>query len=314
MDPATRACASAVWLDSGDVHAFVPPDTILQRRAGRISRQIIVPPRAACAGPDGVAVLDSDGRVSLHGASIEPRWRHAALSDTGPWAVSGDGAWVFDGADLVSETATVAPFSVDFFSRWTFARFLPGGLVLGFESSQPYSQYGSYGNPHAGIQLEALPSASATGTTLIGFDYGYLGKGVAPDDIAWHSRGVVATLVGGELTVKVLDRPRGVVGYDLLPHPDDHVCGATSFFCYPHAARLALDASGRWLAAHGEETLALYDLGTWREATLDLHASAVALRTDAALVVRAGGCDEIRFDLLDWRPLEAEAEHQPGRG
>ncbi len=60
---------------------------------------------------------------------------------------------------------------IDFFERWTFAKFLDPRtygahdsgfgledtelLALGFESSQPYSEYGSYGTRRMGVQVLA---------------------------------------------------------------------------------------------------------------------------------------------------------------
>ena len=72
-------------------------------------------------------------------------------------AESPDGSWVFEDGVLRSADAVVSPFAIDWFERWTFARFLPSGeLALAFESGQPFDyEFGSYGDRRWGVQVLA---------------------------------------------------------------------------------------------------------------------------------------------------------------
>src|SRR5262245_13212970 len=107
-------------------------------------------------------------------------------------AVSPDGLLRFEDGALRSPAAVVHPDTIDFFERWTFARFLPGGqLALAFESGQPWAEYGSYGDRYGGVQVLA-PGADPATWSLVAIEYDYRShdESFIPDDVMWHRRGV----------------------------------------------------------------------------------------------------------------------------
>lgn len=123
--------------------------------------------------------------------------------------VSPDGLWRFEDGRLISAGTEVSPCTLDFFERWTFARFLPGGeLALAFETSQPWSEYGSYGDRYGGVQVLVLRGEPATWSPVaLEFDYRRHDETFIVDDVAWHPRGVLGWLRDGELYVQVLAAP-----------------------------------------------------------------------------------------------------------
>lgn len=136
--------------------------------------------------------------------------------------VSPDGAWVFEDGLLRSAEVELPVFTIDWFERWTFARFLPGGeLALAFESGQPFDwEFGSYGDRRWGVQVLALRSSSRWELVAIEHDCRDHDQRFEPDDVAWSSRGVLAWLDSGALNAVVLDQPRGEIVPDLLPEAD----------------------------------------------------------------------------------------------
>ncbi|MDC0716654.1 hypothetical protein [Nannocystis bainbridge] len=162
--------------------------------------------------------------------------------------------------------------------RGAFARFYPGGqLILAFESGQPWSDAGSYGDRYGGIQIMA-PTADPLRWVMVGleFDYRSHDKTFVPHDVVWHPRGALAWLHEGCLYGQVLAHPRGELDFYSWPRRDQEL-----------PLELVLD---RW--------------GDWRSLELD-EAGRILTARDAA------GCD--RYDLVDglharddgaWEPLE----------
>lgn len=178
------------------------------------------------------------------------------------FATSLDGIWTFDGNQIASAKAKVEPFTIDFFDRWTFARFLPGNaLALGFESGQPWSDFGSYGDRYGGIQVLALTQQPATWSLVsIEFDYRRHDEGFIPDDVTWHHRGVLAWLRDGLLQIQILEEPRGVIPWDLLPARDSSQGLEYSGEFLGEWKRLDLSANGNELTATDQEGLEFFDL------------------------------------------------------
>lgn len=178
------------------------------------------------------------------------------------FARSLDGQWTFDGQHIVSSDAKVDAFSIDFFERWTFARFLPGNaLALGFESGQPWSEYGSYGNRYGGLQVLALTQPPKEWSLVaIEYDYRSFDETFVPDDIVWHSSGVLAWLVHGGLQIQVLQEPRGLIGWDLLPSCDSSQPLRYRYEFIGDWKRLTISGEGTKLTAIDETGLEFFDL------------------------------------------------------
>jgi hypothetical protein len=185
-------------------------------------------------------------------------------------ARSPDGVWCFRDGALRSSTEVVIPPTIDFFERWTFARFLPGGeLALAFESGQPWSDNGSYGDRYGGVQVLSHRRGT-TGTewrpVAIEHDYRRYDESFVPHDVVWHSRGVLGWLHQSELFVQVLSAPRGEVTWDLLPARDSDQGRAFSFELYGSWQTLALDDAGRLLTATDADGVEVIDLVLRRRA------------------------------------------------
>jgi hypothetical protein len=181
-------------------------------------------------------------------------------------AESFDGAWVFEDGVLRSADAELSVFAIDWFERWTFARFLPGGeLALGFESGQPFDwEFGSYGDRRWGVQVLALrleSSGSQWVLVAIEHDFRRHDQAFVPDDVCWSPRGVLAWLYDAVLLAVVLRAPRGEIEPSDLPESDsesDHVAYQIEL---PGRWRsLALDEHGRLLTATDDEGVDTFDL------------------------------------------------------
>ncbi|MFT3772597.1 MAG: hypothetical protein QM820_44975 [Minicystis sp.] len=177
-------------------------------------------------------------------------------------ATSSDGRWSFEEGRLRSGTVEADVFTIDFFERWTFARFLPGGeLALAFESSQPWSEFGSYGDRYGGVQVLAPgPDAGRWALVAIEFDYRRHDESFVPFDVVWHRRGLLAWLHEGTLSVQVLASPRGEIVPDLLPPRDSDQPMLFSFDRWGSWRSLAVDPDGRYLRAFDDAGHDVFDL------------------------------------------------------
>ena len=99
------SCRTRMWLGpDGDHAAFIAPGTAVGCRAGVGWDQHFDAPLAAQAGARGVVTLGAGGVVQRHDSDgTTELWRleSAPLAAAGPFAVSPDGSWVFDGQHLV---------------------------------------------------------------------------------------------------------------------------------------------------------------------------------------------------------------------
>ena len=184
------------------------------------------------------------------------------MADPDIFAVSPDGAWRFEAGQLRGGSRVVDLPTIDFFDRWTFARFCPGGqLILGFESGQPGSDYGSYGGPYGGLQV-FVPTAdpSRWHTVAMEYDYRRHDEDFVPEDAVWHPRGVLAWLRDGCLFGQVLSTPRPPIGGLLLiPRDSDHGL-QFSFERWGAWRRLELDEDGHLLTAYDQDGRDRFDL------------------------------------------------------
>lgn len=174
-------------------------------------------------------------------------------------AESPDGVWVFEDGVLRSAEGEVPVYAIDWFERWTFARFLPGGeLALAFESGQPWGEWGSYGDRLGGVQVLA-PASSGWVLVAIEYDYRRHDESFEPHDICWSPHGVLAWLRDGELSVIVRRGPRGEIVEDLLPERDSDNL-AYHFEAFGRWRSLAIHDRGRLLIASDDEGEDLFDL------------------------------------------------------
>lgn len=193
------------------------------------------------------------------------------MADPDIFAASPDGVWRFEAGHLRDGSRVVDLPTIDFFDRWTFARFCPGGqLILGFESGQPWSDYGSYGDRYGGLQVFA-PTAdpSRWHTVAIEYDYRSHDEDFVPDDAVWHPRGVLAWLRDGCLCGQVISSPRPpLVGVFWNPRDSDHGL-EFRFERWGAWRRLELDEPGHLLTAHDPDGRDRFDLVRRRTARDD---------------------------------------------
>lgn len=175
---------------------------------------------------------------------------------------SADGTCVFRDGRLHDGSTSFDPIELDFFERWTFARFLPGGqLALAFETGQPWSEHGSYGYRLGGVQVLARTGEpSRWSVVAIEYDHRYHDEAFVPDDIAWHPRGVLAWLRDGALWVQILAAPRGPVQPDVLPTRDSDLGLALELEAIGAWRRLWIDEHGRLLSAADADGVDVFDL------------------------------------------------------
>lgn len=175
---------------------------------------------------------------------------------------SPDGRWTFENGVMRSGEIRVPVCEMDFFERWTFARFLPGGaLALAFETSQPWSESGSYGDPYWGVQVVA-PTPDGGGWELVALEYDsrHPDESFEPLDVTWHRRGVLAWLEGGILEGQVLEAPRGAPRSCFLPERNSDFGLLFSFWLDGAWHALEIDPDGRFLRAVDGRGADLFDL------------------------------------------------------
>lgn len=178
------------------------------------------------------------------------------------FARSLDGIWTFDGDHIFSAEATVEPHTIDFFERWTFARFLPGpALAFGFESSQPWSEYGSYGDRYGGVQVMALTKPPSE-WSLVAMDYDIrsFNEEFIPLDVTWHSVGVLAWLVNECLEIQLAKEARDNPLWQAHPLADRRPDLVYQYEFVGSWKRLDLSARGDILTAVDAEGLEFFDL------------------------------------------------------
>lgn len=173
-----------------------------------------------------------------------------------------DGVWTFDGDRIRSAHANVEPYAIDFHLRWTFARFLPGNiLTLGFESAQPYSEYGSYGDRYGGVQVLRLKPGSVDWQLVaIEYEYRRADEEFIPKDVVWHKRGILAWSVNDSLLIQLLASQRDDSGDVLLPPRDSDQPLEYRYEFIGDWKRLDISSSGHELTAMSTEGLEYFDL------------------------------------------------------
>jgi hypothetical protein len=177
-------------------------------------------------------------------------------------AESFDGRWVFEHGKLRSGSTIVAPFTIEWFERWTYARFLPGGeLVLAFETGQPYGDWGSYGYRMGGVQVLAQRSATAWALLSIEYQDRMFDERFVPRDVCWSSTGLLAYLHADVLEGVVLRGPRAELVEDLTPQRDSEAENfAFGFDAYGTWDSLEFDPNTRTLTAIDADGFDLFDL------------------------------------------------------
>ncbi len=147
---------------NGDFFASPSEDTVVARVDGALHRFAVTDALSIAVCPQSAAVLHADGHVSLVRDRLEPLWSIDPPAAKWACAVSPNGAHVFNGTHLVSRSrdgsvAIREPATRDFFGEFTYARFVDNAhLVLAYETTQPWSDGGSYGEPGRGVQVHRL--------------------------------------------------------------------------------------------------------------------------------------------------------------
>ncbi|WAS93657.1 hypothetical protein [Nannocystis punicea] len=150
--------------------------------------------------------------------------------------------------------------------------------MLAFESGQPWSEHGSYGDRYGGVQvLAASADPSHWQTVAIEYDYRAHDATFIPDDVAWHPRGVLASLHDGCLCGQVLKFPRPPID-DLIWNPRDSDRGCEFTFDRGGAwRRLELDEHGHLLTAYDQDGRNRFDLVRRRTARDDADWAVLAV-------------------------------------
>ncbi len=171
-----------------------------------------------------------------------------------------DGEWLFDGSCLVCGDHRSAVFEYDWWKRWTFARFIaPDVFAAAFETSQPYSEGGSYGDRLGGVLVHQRQGMD---WPLVALDHDYRAhdESFVPDAVAWHPRGLLAWLHKGELYAYLLRRRP--TDYDINSPSDsydeDNLALELNCFGPWHTLRVARD--GQQLVAIGDHEREVFDL------------------------------------------------------
>ena len=177
-------------------------------------------------------------------------------------AVSPNGQWVFENGKLSSQEHVITPFALDFFERWTFAKFLQDDqIALAFETGQPWSEFGSYGDRYWGVQILTQAAQHNIWTlSAIEYDYRSFDESFIPKDIVWHPRGVLAWLDVDELYFQVLKSPRLEVPRCEYPPQDSETDLDYSYSISGNWDTLTLTPSGLYLIAGYETGNDIFDL------------------------------------------------------
>ena len=172
-----------------------------------------------------------------------------------PRDTSPDGRWTFDDGRLSAGAVQAAVFELDFHERWTFARFLsPTHLALAFETSQPWSEHGSYGSRHKGIVILACDAQDRWEPVALDVVDREYDESFEPHAIIWHPRGVLGWLHCDELVVRVLRayRTAPVIDREALPELEIDRVGGWH--------RLQIDAEGTRVTASCRAGMDEFDL------------------------------------------------------
>lgn len=287
---------------SGDFSAFLPPGLLVGRVLGRSWRREIEPPLAVCALPGSVIVLDRAGLVTRHHVLRTPIMQLADGPWEGPCAVAPDGLSVFAGGRLRGVKPWPAPFEIDFFDRWTFARFsLDGTLTLAFESGQPWSESGSYGDRYGGLQV--FHPGDPARLLSIEFDHRACDEAFAPRDAVWHPRGVLAWVREDELFIQRCASPRTSPRDPWWPARDSDQGLDLAYDTPGPYQSLALDHVGARLAARTFDGVEVFDLRVERKARVGSLSLGVAIVGDQLISLAPSlDLEASALDALRWTP------------
>lgn len=173
-----------------------------------------------------------------------------------------EGNWCFENGRLFHKASNIEAdfFEPDFLERWVYARFLrPDILALGFESGQPYSESGSYGNPLKGtIVLKHVDLAKwiCVSFECAGRSYNESFNLV---DVAWHESGVLASVEDDSLELIFLDTPREDNLETWLPASDSDYSSLITYL-YGDFVRLNIAEDAHYLYALTNTSTKIIDL------------------------------------------------------
>lgn len=287
---------------SGDFSAFIPPGLLVGSILGRSWRREIEPPLAVCALPGSVIVLDRAGLVTRHHVLRTPILQLADGPWEGPCAVAPDGLSVFAGGRLRGVKPWPPPFEIDFFVGWTYALFsLDGNLTLAFESGQPWSESGSYGDRYGGLQV--FPPGDPARLLSIEFDRRAFDETFAPRDAVWHPRGVLAWIREDELFIQRCSSPTTSPRDRWWPKRDSDLGLDLAYDTPGPYQSLALDHLGARLAARTFDGVEVFDLRAARTARVDGLSLGVELVGDQLVrLTPALELEASSLAALQWTP------------
>lgn len=153
----------------GSFTAAPDASTVIHRSRGAITEHRSLSARSIAVSPAHAAMLSDDGAISTLSHERRHRWSIDAPPSSAPCAVSPCATHVFNGERLLSRSprdGTITarePFTRDFFERFTRAEFIaPALLALCYETGQPWSEFGSYGDRMKNVQIYSVGPAFET--------------------------------------------------------------------------------------------------------------------------------------------------------
>lgn len=255
--------------------------------------------------PTHAVALYRDGRVVRHAAKTETLWQLARVEGE-VFAIDATASIVFASGFIIERSGARRELSsaVDFHEAWIFAAFLRNGeLGLGYETSQPYSEYGSYGSPHEVVEVCDVRSSDS----LRFVERGDRWRDRVFDlrAIAYAPSGLCAFATNEEVYVLENKRPpTALSAYDRL-YSDTF---SRSWNPMGDCSALDLALDGKWLVARFVDRTQVLDLANNLTAEIQLPNDAFELHgsvlrwLDDSFELQETALEELVFEDADSYP------------